>query len=456
MRRKIVGFLAIFVAALAMSISTGAQATMLNVVASQSILADIASQVAGDSAEVRSLMPVGADPHTFTPLPSDLTAVAEADLVFLVGAGYEETLLEAIESAGEMVNIVEASACVQVIPAGASMHHEDEHADEHEDEHADEHEDEHADEHEDEHAHEHEDEDEHAHEDEDEHADEHEDEHADEHEDEHADEHEDEHADEHADEHEDEHADEHEDEHAHEHDDDHADDMNGTSDCDAHDAEVAAIIGEESAERGHVETLGREQDIDCGGGHGHEDEHGHDHGVCDPHFWMDPHNVIYWVLQIRDAMSAQDPDNADIYAANAAAYNQELIALESDFILPALVDLPVEKRVLVTSHEAFGYLATTYRFELIFTLAGISTIVEPSARDVAALIDVVRDEGILAVFGDTFAPQPIMSAIIAETGAELAKLYSDTLSDEAGPASTYLDYMRYNVSTIVEALSGRE
>ena len=410
MRRKIVGFLAIFVAALALSISTGAQATMLNVVASQSILADIASQVAGDSAEVRSLMPVGADPHTFTPLPSDLTAVAEADLVFLVGAGYEETLLEAIESAGEMVNIVEASACVQVIPAGASMHHEDEHADEHEDEHAHEDEDEHADEHEDDHAHEDEDE----------------------------------------------HADEHEDEHAHEHDDDHADNMNGTSDCDAHDAEVAAIIGEESAERGHVETLGREQDIDCGGGHGHEDEHGHDHGVCDPHFWMDPHNVIYWVLQIRDAMSAQDPDNADIYAANAAAYNQELIALESDFILPALVDLPVEKRVLVTSHEAFGYLATTYRFELIFTLAGISTIVEPSARDVAALIDVVRDEGILAVFGDTFAPQPIMSAIIAETGAELAKLYSDTLSDEAGPASTYLDYMRYNVSTIVEALSGRE
>ena len=426
MRRKIVGFLAIFVAALALSISTGAQATMLNVVASQSILADIASQVAGDSAEVRSLMPVGADPHTFTPLPSDLTAVAEADLVFLVGAGYEETLLEAIESAGEMVNIVEASACVQVIPAGASMHHEDEHADEHEDEHAHEDEDDHA----------HEDEDEHAHEDEDEHADEHEDDHA----------HEDE----------DDHADEHEDEHAHEHDDDHADNMNGTSDCDAHDAEVAAIIGEESAERGHVETLGREQDIDCGGGHGHEDEHGHDHGVCDPHFWMDPHNVIYWVLQIRDAMSAQDPDNADIYAANAAAYNQELIALESDFILPALVDLPVEKRVLVTSHEAFGYLATTYRFELIFTLAGISTIVEPSARDVAALIDVVRDEGILAVFGDTFAPQPIMSAIIAETGAELAKLYSDTLSDEAGPASTYLDYMRYNVSTIVEALSGRE
>ena len=448
----------IFVAALAISVSTGAQGAMLNVVASQSILTDVARQVAGDKADVRSLIPVGSDPHAFTPSPSDLTAVAEADLVFIVGTGYEETLLEAIESAGEMVNIVTVSACVRIIPAGASMHHDDEHADEHDD-HAHEHDDDdHADEHDDDHAHEHDDDD-HADEHDDDHAHEHDDDdHADEHDDDHADEHDDDHAHDHDD---DDHADEHDDDdHAHEHDDDHAhdhdDDMRGTSDCDAHDAEVAALIGEEAAERGHVETLGREGDIDCGGGHGHghEDEHGHGHGICDPHLWMDPHNVIFWVLQIRDALAAQDPDNAAAYAANAAAYNQELLALESDFILPALMDLPVEERVLVTSHEAFGYLATTYRFELIFTLAGISTMVEPSAQDVAALIDVVRDEGISALFGDPFAPQPIMSAIVAETGAELAKLYSDTLSDAGGPAGTYLDYMRYNVMTIVEALSG--
>ena len=305
------------------------------------------------------------------------------------------------------------------------------------------------------------DDDDHAHEDDDDHADEDDDDHADEDDDDHADEDDDDHADmdddDHAHEDDDDHADMDDDDHAHEHDDDdHAHDMNGASDCDAHDAEVASLIGEEAAERGHVETLGRVSEIDCDGGHGHDDEHGHGHGACDPHLWMDPHNVILWVLQIRDALSAQDPGNADIYAANAAAYNQELLALESDFILPALMDLPVDERVMVTSHEAFGYLATTYRFELIFTLAGISTMVEPSARDVAALIDTVRDEGVPAIFGDPFAPQPIMSAIVAETGAELAKLYSDTLSDAGGPAATYLDYMRYNVTTIVDALSGRE
>ncbi len=448
MRRKIVRLIAILVAALAMSISTGAQATMLSVLASHSILTDVARNVAGDRAEVRSLIPVGADPHAFIPSPSDLTDVAGADLVFLVGAGYEESLLDAIESAGEMANIVVASACIQVRPFGAAMHHEDDHADEHEDEHTDEHDDDHTDAHDDDH--------------DDDHADEHDDDHADEHDDDHADEHDDDHADEHDDEHADERDDDHagdhdDDDHADEHDDDHADDMNGASDCDAHDAEFAAIVGEEEGEHAHFMTLGRVEDIDCGGGHGHDDEddHAHGEGACDPHLWMDPHNVIYWVLKIRDTLSTQDPDNAATYAANAEAYSQELVALESDFILPALEDLPAEKRVLVTSHESMGYLATTFGFELITTVVpGMSTMVEPSARDVASLIDMVRDEGVRAIFGDAFAPQAIMSTIAAETGAELVSLYSDTLSDTGGPAATYLDYMRYNVATIVEALKG--
>ncbi len=373
MTRKLGRIFALFVAASAISISTGAQEVMLSVLASHSILTDVARNVAGDKAHVRSLIPLGADPHAFIPSPSDLTDVAGADLVFLVGAGYEEALLDAIESAGEMANIVVASACIQVRPFGAAMHHEDDHADEHEDE----------------------------------------------------------------------------------HDDEHADDMNGASDCDAHDAEFAAIVGEEEGEHAHFMTLGRVEDIDCGGGHGHDDAHAHGEGACDPHLWMDPHNVIYWVLKIRDTLSTQDPDNAATYAANAEAYAQELVALESDFILPALEDLPAEKRVLVTSHESMGYLATTFGFELITTVVpGMSTMVEPSARDVAGLIDMVRDEGVRAIFGDAFAPQAIMSTIAAETGAELVSLYSDTLSDTRGPAATYLDYMRYNVATIVEALKG--
>ena len=160
-----------------------AQADRLQVVASHSILADIVGNVAADRADVSTLIPAAADPHSFIPSPGDLTRIAEADLVFINGAGFEENLLNAIESAGETVAIVNASACIEVRPFGAAMHtdeqraHEDEAQDEHdvddEDDHADEHDDdddEHADDHDD-------DDDEHMddRDDDDDHADEHDD-----------------------------------------------------------------------------------------------------------------------------------------------------------------------------------------------------------------------------------------------------------------------------------------
>ena len=382
------------------SIGLSAQDSALEVVASHSILADVARNIAGERIQVRSLIPVGADPHAFIPSPGDLTTVAEAELVFINGAGFEEGLLAAVEGAGEMVNIVVVSACIQLRPFGAATHSEDDHN---------------------------------------------EDDQMDEHDDGHADDHEDDHADDQDDEHDD--------------DDDHADDHDGDmgKDCDDHDAEFAAIVGEEEEDHAHFATLGRAEDIDCAAGRGQAEDggHGHDEGACDPHVWMDPHNVIYWLLMIRDTLAAIDHDNAETYAANAAQYARELVALEADFILPALEDLPEDRRILVTSHESLGYLATTFGFEIVTTVVpGMSTMVEPSARDVAALIDTVRDRGVPAIFSDTNAPENIMQTIAAETGAALVGLYSDTLSDNDGPAGSYLELMRFNVTTIVNALTG--
>ncbi|MDE2637960.1 MAG: zinc ABC transporter substrate-binding protein [Chloroflexota bacterium] len=445
------------------SLANGGQ---LHVVATHGILADVARNVAGDHAEVISLVPVGADQHGFVPTPSDLTTVAEADLVLINGAGWEESLLAAVESAGEGGNIVNASACVGIIPFGADMGHDD-HGDEHADDHdAHAHDEDHAED-DDEHAgHDHDDDD-HA-EDDDEHADDHDDDHADhDHDDEHADDddhadhdHDDEHADhdhddEHADDHDDDHADhDHDDEHAH---DDHDEEMSGDIDCDAHDAEMSAIVGEEEGDHEHVEPLGRAQDIDCLGGHDHHDDHGHGHGEgsCDPHLWMDPHNVIYWTLMIRDSLSALDHDNEEAYAANAAAYAQELASLEADVITPALAELPEEKRVLVTSHGSLGYFATTFGFEIVSMIVhSVSTAVEPSARDVAAVVDVVRDEGVPAIFSDIHLSDVLMNTIASETGVAVVGLHSDSLGAADGPAGTYINYMRYNVNAIVEALKG--
>ena len=448
--------------------ATLANGEQLHVVATHGILADVARNVAGDQAEVSSLVPVGADQHGYIPTPSDLTTVAEADLVLINGAGWEESLLDAVESAGEGGNIVNASACVQIRPFGVGMG-QDDHADEHDDDdHGDDDhdDDEHGDEHgEGDHDDEHADDDDHGDDDHDD--DEHGDEHGEgDHDDEHADDDDhgdddhddDEHGDEHGEgDHDDEHGDDedHGDEHDH---DEHADDMADDIDCDDHDGEVAAFIGEAADSRAHFDVLGRGKDVDCQGGHGHHDDaqgHGHGEGGCDPHVWMDPHNVVYWALMIRDSLSALDHDNEDAYAANAAAYTRELVALEAEFILPALEDLPAEQRVLVTGHDSLGYFVSTYGFEVISTvLPGVSTLVEPSARDVAAVVDVVRDEGVPAIFSDTHLSDALVSMIASETGAEVFGLHTDTLGDAEGPAGTYIDYMRYNVNVIVEALKG--
>ena len=377
------------------SVSLMAQDEALNVVASHTILADVVSNVAADHANISSLIPVGADAHSFIPSPSDLTDISKADLVLINGSNYEETLLNAIESAGEAVNIVVVSACIEILPFGAAMHDDKEHAQDEEPDADDD----------------------------------------------------DDHADDHADG-DDDQADDHENG-----DEDH-DGMNAESDCDEHDAEFAALIGEEDDSHAHVTTLGRAQDVDCSIAHGHDDAD-HGEGACDPHVWMDPHNVIYWVLMIRDTLSAADPGNAESYADNAAIYAQELVALEADFILPALEALPAEQRVLVTGHESLGYLAMTYGFEIITTIVpGMATMLEPSARDVASLIDLVSEEDVPAVFGDMFSSQRSLRTIAGEAGVEVVGLYGDTLSASDGPAATYLDYMRFNVTTIIDALNG--
>ena len=462
---------------LLLSFGIGASAQTIEVVASQSILADVTGVIGGESISLRTLIPRLADPHKYTPTPGDLAAIADSDLALIVGAGYEEMLLDAIQNAGESVHVVSASACIEIRPFGAGAEHEDEqaHEDDHADDHADDdhaHEDDHADDHaDDEHADdEHEDdhadddhaddhaEDEDAHEDD--HADdEHEDDDADD--DDHADDHaDDDHADDHADdenadeEHDDDHADEeHEDDHA---DDEHDEDHGDMSDCDDHDAEVAAIVGDDGEDHAAIATLGREQDLTCFEGHEGDDHHDHAHGAgsCDPHVWMDPHLVIYWALQIRDALTELDPDNADAYAANAAAYAAELVAIESDFIQPMLEGLPADQRTMITSHGSMGYFATTFGFEIVTqVVASVGTAVEPSARDLAQVIDRIAEEGVPAIFTDAMASDIIMNTVAEESGVRLAPLYSDTLSEIDGPAGTYLDYIRYNTSTIIGALS---
>jgi zinc/manganese transport system substrate-binding protein len=184
---------------------------------------------------------------------------------------------------------------------------------------------------------------------------------------------------------------------------------------------------------------------------GHDDHHGHNHGAFDPHAWQSVDNAVIYVNNIAAALAKAAPENAEAFEANRAAYVAELEALETE-IEASIGALPAEQRTVVTPHDAFGYFAQSYniRFE---APQGLSTESEASAADVAKLIEQIRKEGINAVFVESITDDRLLKQIANETGAVIGgTLYSDALSDEDGPASTYLDMMRHNVATLSQAL----
>ena len=179
-------------------------------------------------------------------------------------------------------------------------------------------------------------------------------------------------------------------------------------------------------------------------------------GQFDPHVWHDVANAIVMVENIRDALAAADPANAETYAANAAATIAELEALDAE-IREQVATLPAERRKLVTSHDTFAYFADAYGFTVLGTALGsLSTEVgDPSARDIALLIGQIAEAGVPAIFAENVANPDLMASIAAEAGVILAPpLYTDALGPPGSPGETYQGMMRSNVATIVAALSG--
>ena len=183
----------------------------------------------------------------------------------------------------------------------------------------------------------------------------------------------------------------------------------------------------------------------------HDDQAGHDHGAFDPHAWQSLENAVIYANNIAAGLAQADPENAGDYYANRAAFVAEVEMLSAD-IEAMMKSLPADKRTVVTPHDAFGYFAATY--DLTFVAPqGMSTESEVSAGDVAALITQIREESISAVFIESITDNRMMEQIANETGATIGgTLYSDALSAKSGPASTYLDMMRHNATTLFDAL----
>ena len=172
----------------------------------------------------------------------------------------------------------------------------------------------------------------------------------------------------------------------------------------------------------------------------------------DPHFWLDPTLVIIYVENIRDGLIAYDPIGADEYRINAENYIAELKKLD-EWIKEQVNQIPVERRLLVTNHEALGYFAARYGFTIVgAVIESFSADASPSARQMANLIEQIKNNNAPAIFLDAADNPALAEQIASESGVKvISDLYLESLTNGA-PAESYIEFMRYNVMKIVSAL----
>ena len=368
-------------------------ATTIRIVTTTNIVADWAANVGGDHVEVFSLVPVGADPHSFQPGAQDIAKIADADLVLSVGLGLEESWLNdllqnaardtsTIVELGEMVDPIEFAEShieeVDVIEGLSHIVHEVEEGEigpevglaeikvlleglEGEEGVGGE-----------------------AHEDEDELP-----------------------------------------------------------------AMALAIVGE--VETGNMAPGAAMEAIEELAEEGEEEHDDHGHGIHDPHFWFDPVRVKIVVNEIAALLSGIDPERGSAYDANASAYNLQIDELHQ-WSEQQLSQIPEDRKLLATSHDSLGYFANRYGFEVVGVILSITTEVEPSAEDLADLVDKVRDNEVPAVFGETTVSERLAAAVARESGAKLVRLYSGSLGTQGSGAETFVEMTRTNVERIAEGL----
>jgi len=171
--------------------------------------------------------------------------------------------------------------------------------------------------------------------------------------------------------------------------------------------------------------------------------------VQDPHWWHSVGNVEKATRVVRDALAQIDPADKAVFAKNADTYLAKLATLD-EWVREKVAELPRDKRKLVTSHDAFQYFARDYGFT-IHSIEGVSTDQEPSAKQVNDLIDVIRQEGVKAIFLEDKLNPKVSAEITRDTGARIGgTLYADGLGD--APGNTYEGMIKHNTTTIVDAL----
>ncbi len=192
----------------------------------------------------------------------------------------------------------------------------------------------------------------------------------------------------------------------------------------------------------HLETTEEE---------GHDDEHadedGHDHDGLDPHFWLDPSRMPAVADAVAEALAEIDPDGADTYRANAAALDERFAELDEAYETGLAT---CERRVVVTSHEAFGYLAQRYDLEQV-GISGIDPETEPSPARLREVGELVRAEGVTTIFFETLVSPKVAQTLASDLGVETAVL--DPIEGVTDDAQDYFSIATSNLETLRVALS---
>ena len=175
----------------------------------------------------------------------------------------------------------------------------------------------------------------------------------------------------------------------------------------------------------------------------------------DPHIWHDVANAIIMAQNIRDGLITAMPNKKETLTANAAAYIAQLEALDNE-IQAQIATLPAAQRKLVTSHDTFGYFAARYGFEVVGTGLGSVTTEssDPDAASIVALVNDIKASGVQAIFVENMSSTKVMEQIAQEAGVTIAPaLYTDALGEANSSGATYIEMIRYNVRTMVTALT---
>ncbi len=172
----------------------------------------------------------------------------------------------------------------------------------------------------------------------------------------------------------------------------------------------------------------------------------------DPHAWQSFHNIRLYIQNISQMLIQLRPQHVEALTKRQQKYLDSVSNLEQR-LKKQFASIPPNKRIVVTSHDAFGYLGREFKIQFLAPL-GLSLEVEASAEDVATIIDQIREQNVKALFVENINNPRLLELISAETNVTIGgRLYSDALSEVEGPASTYLKMMRYNIESLINRLN---